>query len=131
MTGIRPTRDIQTFTGSVSLRALQVPNEESSLAIYEVTFDAGARTHWHTHPLGQALYVTSGTARVQIGDTQPVDQAAGSYVWIPAETRHWHGAAPDAPMTHVAIQQAAEDGTTICWDEPVSDPEYSGRRLPG
>lgn len=113
-----------TFTGHVEAHSLRLPDDESALTIYEVTFDAGARTSWHTHPLGQALYVTAGRARVQIGNAPAQDYEFGSYIWIPAQTRHWHGATPDEPMTHVAVQQAAQDGTTVQWCEPVPNQTY-------
>lgn len=117
-----PTAD--TFTGQVRARVLRSPDAESALAVYEVTFAPAARTHWHTHPRGQALYVTDGRARVQLDGRPAAEYGPGDYVWIPPETRHWHGASDAAPMTHVAVQEAAPDGSTITWCEAVPDATY-------
>jgi 4-carboxymuconolactone decarboxylase len=88
-----------------------------------VTFEPGARTAWHSHPLGQTLLVTSGVGRVQRwGD--PVDEIRpGDVVWIPAGQKHWHGASPTTSMTHVAISERL-DGKTVEWMEKVTDEEY-------
>jgi len=88
-----------------------------------VTFDPGARTAWHTHPAGQTLVVTAGTGRVQRwGD--PVDEIRqGDVVWIPPGQKHWHGAAPNSSMTHIAITEQL-DGKTVEWMEKVSDAQY-------
>jgi quercetin dioxygenase-like cupin family protein len=113
------------FTGAVDVRSLRRPDDESALTLYEVTFVAGARTYWHTHPRGQGLYVTAGRARVQIEGQAATDYETGEYVWIPAQTRHWHGATPDAPMTHLAAQEATPNGRTAAWCEPVTDSTFS------
>jgi 4-carboxymuconolactone decarboxylase len=88
-----------------------------------VKFDPGARTAWHTHPLGQTLIVTAGTGRVQRwGD--PVDEIRqGDVVWIPPGQKHWHGAAPNSSMTHIAVTEQL-DGKTVEWMEKVSDAQY-------
>ena len=88
-----------------------------------VIFEPGARTAWHTHPLGQTLIVTAGTGRVQRwGD--PVDEIRqGDVVWIPPGQKHWHGAAPNSSMTHIAITEQL-DGKTVEWMEKVSDAQY-------
>lgn len=113
-----------TFTGEVHARLLQAPNDESALTVYEVTFCPGARTYWHAHPLGQGLYITDGQARIQIDGQPAANYDPGDYVWIPPRTRHWHGATPDKPMTHVAMQEAAPNGTTVTWGEAVAEPTY-------
>jgi len=86
-----------------------------------VTFEPGARTAWHTHPLGQVLHVLDGTAQVQ-GDGGPTEEvAAGGTVWFAPGERHWHGAPPDAAMVHLAIQEALADGSTTTWLEHVAE----------
>ena len=111
-------------TGAVEARTLAAPTPESTLAVYAVTFAAGAHTHWHSHPKGQGLYVTNGVALVHIEGQAPQRLAEGESIWIDAGQRHWHGAAPEEPMTHVAYQQAADDLSTICWQEPVTPTTY-------
>ncbi|HET6898214.1 MAG TPA: carboxymuconolactone decarboxylase family protein, partial [Vicinamibacteria bacterium] len=88
-----------------------------------VTFEAGARTAWHTHPLGQTLIVTSGVGRVQRWE-DPIDEIrAGDVVWIPAGQKHWHGASPTAGMSHIAIVEQL-DGKSVDWMEKVTDEQY-------
>jgi quercetin dioxygenase-like cupin family protein len=88
-----------------------------------VTFEPGARSAWHTHPLGQILIVTSGLGLVQQW-CQPVQQIRpGDIVWIPPGVKHWHGAAPTMAMTHIAIQEHL-DGKVVDWMEKVSDEQY-------
>lgn len=115
----------ENFTGAVTGHLLRTPDRESALAMYEVTFAAGARTHWHTHPRGQALFITAGRARVQIEARSITEHRAGECVWIPPGTRHWHGAVPEAPMTHLAVQEAGPDGSTVIWCEAVPDTTYA------
>lgn len=87
-------------------------------------FEAGARTAWHTHPLGQTLIVTAGTGRVQRWG-EPVEEIRqGDVVWIPPGQKHWHGAAPHSSMTHIAITEQL-DGKTVEWLEKVSDAQYN------
>jgi quercetin dioxygenase-like cupin family protein len=94
------------------------------VAAARVSFEPGARTAWHTHPLGQTLYVVSGVGRVQ-KEGEPVREIrAGDTVWIPPGEKHWHGAAPDHGMTHVAMQEAV-DGSAVEWLEQVSDADYT------
>ena len=113
------------FTGAVKLNTPFGPDEPSSIFGASVTFEAGARTAWHTHPLGQLLVVTAGSGFVQKeGDAaQPIRQ--GDIVWIPAHIKHWHGAAPDTAMTHIAIQEQL-DGKGVEWMEKVTDKQYGG-----
>lgn len=112
------------FTGIVAAKTLCDPSRELPMAVYAVTFVAGAHTHWHTHPRGQGLYVTDGVALVQIEGQPPVRLRPGESIWIDAAKRHWHGAGPETSMTHVAYQQAAEDLTTADWHEPVTVATY-------
>ena len=89
-----------------------------------VTFEAGARTNWHTHPLGQTLYVVSGVGRVQkLGE--PVREIKpGDTVWIAPGEKHWHGAAPTTAMVHLAMHEAL-DGSHVTWMEPVTDEDFA------
>ena len=118
------TPEAEHFTGTVAARTLAAPGGESTLAVYAVTFEAAAHTHWHTHPKGQGLFVADGVALVQTEGEPAVRLAAGESIWIEAGRRHWHGAGPDSPMTHVAYQQAADDLRTVEWHEPVAASAY-------
>lgn len=113
------------FTGTVRIDPLFSAEEPGRVAGAAVTFEPGARTAWHTHPLGQTLIVTSGVGRVQ-REGGPVEEIRpGDVVWFPAGEKHWHGAAPDVAMSHIAIQEAL-DGKTVDWMEKVSDDDYAG-----
>ncbi|HXX03056.1 MAG TPA: cupin domain-containing protein [Xanthobacteraceae bacterium] len=90
-----------------------------------VTFEPGARTNWHTHPLGQTLYVVSGTGRTQTWGGPLREIHAGDVVWIPPHEKHWHGAGPGTTMVHVAMQEAL-DGKHVEWLEKVTDAQYKG-----
>lgn len=120
--GSRPVRlaPAQHFTGTVRVEMLFEAVDPSDASAGTVTFEAGARTAWHSHPRGQTLIVTAGIGRVQRwGD--PIEEIrAGDVVRIPAGQKHWHGAAPRASMTHIAITEH-RDGTTVQWREPVTD----------
>ncbi|MFD0485392.1 cupin domain-containing protein [Kineococcus sp. GCM10028916] len=122
--------DPAVFTGHVTARALRVPDGRTRLAAYEVTFAAGARTHWHSHPHGQLLVVTAGVARVQLRGEAAVDVATGNTAWIPPGVLHWHGAGPSGSMTHIAAQEATSDGRTVTWGVPVSDATFDNHRPP-
>lgn len=112
------------FTGSVHVEPLFAATTRSRASGASVTFEAGARAAWHTHPLGQILIVTAGAGRVQRWDG-PIDEIRqGDVVRIPPRVKHWHGAAPTAAMTHIAIQEAA-DGKVVDWLEKVSDAQYT------
>ena len=89
-----------------------------------VSFEPGARTAWHTHPLGQTLYVISGVGRVQAKGGPIREIRPGDVVWIPPNEKHWHGASPTNGMTHIAMQEAL-DGVYSTWMEHVTDAEYS------
>ena len=112
------------FTGEVQIEPLIQAEAPARVAAASVTFAAGARTAWHTHPLGQTLIVVAGVCRVQ-REGGPVEEVGvGDVVWFPPGERHWHGAGPSSPMTHIAIQEAL-DGKTVEWLEHVTDTEYS------
>jgi 4-carboxymuconolactone decarboxylase len=114
----------ENFTGGVRVEALFEALDPSHVSGASVTFEPGARTAWHSHPRGQILIVTAGTGRVQRwGD--PIEEIRqGDVVRIPAGQKHWHGAAPKASMTHIAITEH-RDGTRVQWMERVSDEQYN------
>jgi len=111
------------FTGTVRVDPLHTAPEPARVSMASVTFEPGARTAWHTHPLGQTLLVTSGFGRVQRWDGPVEEIRPGDVVWFEPGEKHWHGASPDAAMTHIAIQQAL-NGSPVDWLEKVSDADY-------
>ncbi len=115
----------QYFTGSVQVDQLFSAQDPSRLSGGVVTFEPGARSAWHTHPLGQILIVTSGVGRIQAWGGPIQEIRAGDVVRIPPGVKHWHGAAPTAAMTHIAIQESVE-GKAVDWMEKVSDERYNG-----
>lgn len=115
------------FTGSVRIDPLFDAPEPARVAGASVTFEPGARTAWHTHPLGQTLIVTAGEGRAQ-REGGPVEEIRrGDVVWFAPGEKHWHGASPAAAMTHIAIQEK-RDGTAVEWLEHVTDEQYQGPR---
>ena len=114
------------FTGTAHISPLPSWSEPSRLGGASVTFQAGARTAWHTHPLGQTLIVTQGVGRVQLfgGEVQPL--RVGDLVQIPPGVKHWHGAAPENAMTHIALAES-QNGKAVDWLEKVSDEQYNPR----
>lgn len=123
--GSQPSRQgpAENFTGSVRVVPLFQQNAPARASGSLVTFEPGARTAWHTHPLGQILIVTAGTGRVERwGD--PVDEIRqGDVVWIPPGQKHWHGAAPNSSMAHIAIVEQLDD-KAVEWMEKVNDAQY-------
>ena len=111
------------FTGTVRLDPLAGAKSPSSVSIASVTFEPGARTDWHTHPLGQHLYVTAGLGWTQADGGDIKEIRPGDVVWFPPGVKHWHGASPTTAMTHLAIQEA-EEGSPVDWLEPVRDAQY-------
>ena len=112
------------FTGTVRIDPLFNPPAPARAFGASVTFEPGARTAWHTHPLGQTLIVTSGFGRVQNWGGPIEGIRPGDVIWIPPAEKHWHGAAPTTAMTHIAIQEQL-DGKAADWMEQVSDEQYS------
>ncbi|MDX8527417.1 cupin domain-containing protein [Mesorhizobium sp. MSK_1335] len=111
------------FTGTVRIDPLFNPFEAERVQGAQVTFEPGARTAWHTHPLGQTLIVVSGRGRVQ-REGGPVEEIRpGDVVWFAPGEKHWHGALPDTAMVHIAIQEV-KDGKVVDWLEHVSDADY-------
>ncbi len=115
--------DPEHFTGAVRMDPLNQAPEPARVACAAVTFEPGARTAWHSHPLGQTLVVLSGAGRMQKWGESIVEIHAGDVVWAPPGEKHWHGAAPTTAMTHIAIQEV-KDGRAVDWLEKVSDSQY-------
>ena len=113
----------ELFTGRVTIRGQFARDEPSRVTGAIVRFEPGARTAWHSHPLGQTLVVIEGVGWTQIEDGPVHEFNAGDIVLCPRDTRHWHGATPDTAMSHVAIQEVL-DGTNVTWMEHVTDEDY-------
>ena len=111
------------FTGAVRIDPLFGPPEPARVAGALVTFEPGARTAWHTHPLGQTLIVTAGVGRVQKWGDAIQEIRPGDVVWIPPGVKHWHGASPTVGMSHIAIAESL-DGKVVEWMEKVSSDQY-------
>ena len=130
--GSQPSRQVLpgNFTGSVRVDPLFQANAPARASGSLVTFEPGARTAWHTHPLGQILIVTAGLGRVQRWGDPIEDIRQGDVVWIPPGQKHWHGAAPQSSMAHIAISESL-DGESVEWMEKVSDAQYSAPSADG
>ena len=126
VSGSRPTRRApkENFTGTVLQDPINMAPAPARLNASRVSFEPGARTAWHTHPLGQTLYVISGIGRVQAKGGPIREIRPGDVVWIPPNEKHWHGASPNNSMTHIAMQEAL-DGVYSTWMEHVTDAEYN------
>ena len=120
----------ENFTGAVRVDPLFGAKNPSRASGAYVTFERGARSAWHTHPLGQTLIVTAGSGRVQNWGGPIQEIRPGDVVRIPPGIKHWHGASPDSAMTHIAIQEHV-DGKTVDWLEKVSDAQYDERAAAG
>jgi quercetin dioxygenase-like cupin family protein len=112
------------FTGTVWQDPIVETPDPARLRSARVSFEPGARTAWHTHPLGQTLYVVSGTGRAQVWGGPVRELQTGDTVWIPPGEKHWHGATPTQGMAHIAMHEAL-DGVHVVWLEKVSDAEYA------
>jgi quercetin dioxygenase-like cupin family protein len=115
------------FTGTVRIDPLFEAADPARGRGASVTFEPGARTAWHTHPLGQTLIVTSGIGRVQKWGGPVEEIRPGDVVWFEPNEKHWHGASPTVAMTHTAIQEAL-NAKVVDWMEKVSDEQYNGQR---
>lgn len=113
----------QYFTGQAKVDMLTTPHEPSRLSAAYVHFEPGARSAWHTHPVGQTLIVTEGVGWVQEEGGKKIEIKPGDVVWTPPGVKHWHGASADHAMTHIAVQEV-EDGKNVEWMEKVSDDQY-------
>lgn len=117
------------FTGSVRIDPLNEPSAPPRASCAHVTFEPGARTAWHTHPLGQTLIVTSGCGWVQ-REGGPVELIRpGDVVWFAPDEKHWHGATAATAMSHIAIQESL-DGARVTWMEHVSEDQYAAGPKP-
>ena len=114
---------VDHFTGSVQVEPLFPVHDPSRTSGGNVTFAPGARSAWHTHPLGQTLIVTDGTGWIQQWGGPIEEIRKGDVVWIPAGVKHWHGATPNSAMTHIAIQEQL-NGKVVEWLEKVTDDQY-------
>jgi quercetin dioxygenase-like cupin family protein len=136
--GKKPAMDIQRsgatpsakgsndwFSGTVRVDPLFSPPEPARVSGALVTFEPGARTAWHTHPLGQTLIITAGLGRVQREGGPVEDIRPGDVVWFPPGEKHWHGASSTTAMSHIAIQEKL-DGKNVDWLEKVSDEQFGG-----
>ncbi|MEA2885068.1 MAG: hypothetical protein QOH32_4324 [Bradyrhizobium sp.] len=126
LAGSRPTRRASGdwFTGTVWQDPINTPPAPARVNSARVAFEPGARTAWHIHPLGQTLFVISGVGRVQTKGGPVREIRPGDTVWIPPNEKHWHGAAPNNGMVHIAMHESL-DGTHVTWMEQVTDEEYS------
>ena len=115
------------FTGTVRIDPLFQATAPARAAGASVTFEPGARTAWHTHPLGQTLIVTASCGRAQRWGGTVEEIRPGVVFWFPPGEKHWHGAAPSTAMTHIAIQEQL-DGKVVDWMEKVSDEQYQGSK---
>jgi quercetin dioxygenase-like cupin family protein len=120
---VRPSAD--WFTGTVRLDPLFDAHDPARAFGASVTFEPGSRTAWHTHPLGQILIVIAGAGRTQRWGGPMEEIRPGDVVWIAPGEKHWHGAAPNTAMTHIAVQEQL-DGKLVDWMEKVSDEQYGG-----
>jgi quercetin dioxygenase-like cupin family protein len=111
------------FTGTVRIDPMFDAKGPSRVGSANVTFEPGARTAWHTHPLGQHIIITSGVGWVQQEGGAVQEVRPGDVVWFPPNVKHWHGASPENAMTHIAIQEA-KDGSAVEWMEHVTDAQY-------
>ena len=113
----------ENFTGNVRIDPLFQAPDPARVSGSNVTFEPGARTFWHTHPLGQTLIVTAGLGRVQRWGGLVEEIHPGDVIWFPPGEKHWHGASPNTAMAHIAIQERL-NGNAVDWMEPVSDEQY-------
>lgn len=111
------------FTGKATIAGQFQRAAPSRVTGAIVSFEPGARTAWHTHPLGQTLIVTEGVGWAQVEGGPIVEFGPGDILWFPPDEKHWHGATPHSPMTHIAVQEAL-DSKNVTWMEKVSDEEY-------
>jgi quercetin dioxygenase-like cupin family protein len=128
LAGSRPTRRAPSehFTGTVWNDPIIQAEAPARIVAARVTFEPGARTNWHIHPLGQTLYVLSGIGRFQTKGGPVHEIRPGDVIWIPPNEKHWHGGSPTNGMTHIAMQESLE-GNYSTWMEPVTDAEYTAK----
>ncbi len=117
----------QNFTGNVRIEPLYPANNAMVSSGGQVTFEPGARSNWHTHPVGQVLIITSGVGRTGEWGKPVQEVRPGDVIICPAGVKHWHGAAPNSPMTHISICEEKEPGKVVEWMEKVTDEQYNGK----
>lgn len=119
----------QYFTGEVRIDPLfEAKPPDAPFGGAYVTFEPGARSHWHTHPLGQHLIVVAGMGLTGTANGKIHEFNTGDVLWCPKGVKHWHGAAPSTAMTHLAITGTLPDGQNVEWMEPVTDEQYNGEK---
>jgi quercetin dioxygenase-like cupin family protein len=125
----RPSRSVPDtwFTGTVWQDPIIAAGSPSKIRALYVAFAPGARNAWHTHPHGQTLHVVSGVGLIQLAGQPSQLIRPGDVIWIEPGERHWHGAAPDHTMVHLAIQEADDAGVDVVWFDKVTDAEYAGK----
>jgi len=111
------------FTGAVRIDPLYAASEPARVSCASVTFEPGARSAWHTHPLGQTLIITAGCGWTQCEGENIVEIRTGDVIWCPPGHKHWHGATPTTAMTHIAVQESL-NGKNVEWLEKVTDEQY-------
>ena len=119
------------FTGTVWLDEITSAPYASDVRVVMATFEPGARTAWHTHPHGQLLQIVSGVGRVQKAGGEVTEVRPGDVIWFEPGERHWHGAAANRMMAHLAVQRADEAGRTATWQEHVTDADYAAAARSG
>ncbi len=117
----------KNFTGNVRIEPLYPANNQMVSSGGQVTFEPGARSNWHTHPVGQVLIVTSGVGRTGEWGKPVQEIRPGDVIICPAGVKHWHGAAPNSPMTHISICEEKEPGKVVEWLEKVTDEQYNAK----
>lgn len=120
------TGPAEYFTGTVTVDMVFPNNETANYSAAYVTFQPGARTNWHWHPAGQHMVVTDGVALTGTRDGKVIEFGEGESVWCPVNVDHWHGATPEAPMTHLVVT-GVKDGKAVVWKEAVTDEQYQKR----
>ncbi len=123
--GVTKIAPADKFVGQVLQDQVFVPEDPSRMRVTRVTFTPGGRTNWHAHAVGQVLYVLSGVGRYQLDGHPVAEIRPGDSVVIPPQTRHWHGAAPDQMMCHLALSESDDTGAATEWLEPVSEEDYA------
>lgn len=126
LSGAHPSRKVSPnyFTGVVWQDVIMDAPAPAQVRAVRVSFEPGARTAWHTHPLGQTLHILSGLGRIQVWGEPVREIRPGDTIWIPPGEKHWHGAAPSVAMVHIAMHEAV-DGVHVHWQELVSDDDYA------
>lgn len=114
------------FTGDVYVDVITSPTAPSRIGAFNVHFAPGARTAWHTHPVGQTIYILEGVGRCQRKDGPVEELRPGDRVYFDPGEEHWHGAAPDRFMAHLAMAEVDDSGSTVTWGAHVTDAEYLG-----